>query len=61
VGRDRSYSAEAVITNGDEDVGRGNGAFVRSKIVLAPEIGYRDPIGGDDAIATNRAVAEAFA
>jgi uncharacterized protein (TIGR00369 family) len=35
--------AEAVVTDGDgQEVGRGNGAFMKSRIPLSPEIGYAD-------------------
>jgi uncharacterized protein (TIGR00369 family) len=38
------FLAEAVLTaDGGEVVGRGNGAFVKSRIPLTPEIGYRLP------------------
>ena len=42
VGRSgRNYLAEAVLVDGQgEEIGRGNGAFVQSKIHLTPKLGY---------------------
>jgi uncharacterized protein (TIGR00369 family) len=37
------FLAEAVLTADGEEVGRGNGAFMRSRIPLTSEIGYRLP------------------
>jgi uncharacterized protein (TIGR00369 family) len=38
------FLAEAEIVNSDgKSVGRGNGAFTRSRIALGPEIGYGEP------------------
>jgi uncharacterized protein (TIGR00369 family) len=37
------FLAEAVLTGSDaKEVGRGNGAFMKSKIALSPELGYAD-------------------
>jgi uncharacterized protein (TIGR00369 family) len=37
------FLAEAVVTGSDDrEVGRGNGAFMKSRIPLTPEIGYAD-------------------
>ena len=36
------FIAESVVYNSEgKEIGRGNGIFVRSKILLSPEIGYR--------------------
>jgi len=38
------YMAEAVLTDSKgEEIGRGNGAFVKNRVPLSPEIGYRSP------------------
>ncbi len=39
---DKEYLAESVLTNADgEELGRGNGAYVKSSVRLSSEIGYR--------------------